>query len=74
MTFNRAVTDCAYEATPGSSLVTNTDVVDDLQRATFLRTEPRTDNPDAVFVAVYVSKTGNLFGPVDNSFHLAVIC
>jgi hypothetical protein len=74
VTFNRAVTGCAYEATPGSSLVTNSDVVDDLQRATFLRTEPRTDNPDAVFVEVYDSKTGNLFGPVDNSFHLAVIC
>ena len=70
--FNRAVTGCAYEATPGSSLVTNTNEVDDLQRATFIRTEPRTGNPNGVFVAIYDSKIGNAL--VNNAFHLAVIC
>ena len=66
--FNRAVTGCAYEATPGSSLVTNTNEVDDLQRATFIRTEPRTGNPNGVFVAIYDSKIGNAL--VNNAFHL----
>jgi hypothetical protein len=72
VTFSRAVTGCAYEATPGSSLVTNSDVVDDLQRGTFIRTEPRTGHADGVFVEIYDSNTGN--PPVDNAFHLAVIC
>jgi hypothetical protein len=69
--FNRAVTGCAYEATPGSSLVTNSDVVDDLQKPTFIRTEPRTGNPNGVFVAIYDGTTHAL---VNNAFHLAVIC
>ncbi len=74
--FNRAVTGCAYEATPGSSLVTNSDVVDDLQRATFIRTEPRTGNPNGVFVAIYDGTTigGTKNALVNNAFHLAVIC
>ena len=73
--FNRAVTGCAYEATPGSSLVTNASVDDDLQRPTFIRTEPRLGNADGVFVAVYDgTKTSTSGVPVDNAFHLAVIC
>ncbi len=75
--FNRAVTGCAYEATPGSSLVTNSDVVDDLQRPTMIRTEPRTGNTNGVFVAIYDGTTsgGTKSGVlVDNAFHLAVIC
>jgi hypothetical protein len=69
--FNRAVTGCAYEATPGSSLVTNSDVVDDLQRATSIRTEPRTGNANGVFVAIYDGANHDL---ENNAFHLAVIC
>ena len=76
--FNRAVTGCAYEATPGSSLVTNSDVVDDLQRPTFIRTEPRTGNPNGVFVAVYDGAKAASESPTNdlenNAFHLAVIC
>jgi hypothetical protein len=69
--FNRAVTGCAYEATPGSSLVTNSDVVDDLQKPTSIRTEPRTGNANGVFVAIYDGATHAL---ENNAFHLAVIC
>lgn len=72
--FNRAVTGCAYEATPGSSLVTNKSV-DDLQQPTFTRTEPRTGNADGVFVAVYDgTKTSTSGVLLDNAFHLIVIC
>lgn len=67
--FNRSVTGCAYEATIGSSVVSNNLFND--QGEGDIYTEPRKDNPNGVFVAI-----SNAAGTkaMDNAFHLAVIC
>lgn len=76
--FNRAVAGCAYDATIGSSLVSNNAFNDN--GAGMIMTEPRQDNANGVFVGTFVStpilnKTTNLFAnPSDNAFHLVVIC
>ena len=76
--FNQSVAGCAYEATIGSSLVSNNTFNDN--GAGMIMTEPRQDNANAVFVGTFVStpnlnQTTNLFAnPSDNAFHLVVIC
>jgi hypothetical protein len=74
--FNRPVTGCAYEATIGSSVLSN-DTFNDAG-AGLIYTEPRKDNPNGVFVATFapaITKTNNVFAtPADNAFHLAVMC
>jgi hypothetical protein len=76
--FNRSVAGCTYEATIGSSLISNNTFNDN--GAGMIVTEPRQDNPNGVFVETFVStpvlnKTTNLYAnPSDNAFHLVVIC
>ncbi len=67
--FDRAVTGCAYEATIGSSLVSNSEFNDNYQGEIYV--EPREGNPNAVFVATF-NHSGS--SPANNAFHLAVIC
>jgi hypothetical protein len=74
--FTRPVTGCAYEATIGSSLISNNTFNDAGQGEIY--TEPRQDNPYGVFVATFipagvVNKANNAI-PADNAFHLTVIC
>ena len=69
VTFNRSVSACAFEATIGSSLVSNSFFNDNGQGQIY--TEPRSGNPNAVFVAIF-DKYGTTFA--NNAFHLAVIC
>ncbi len=75
--FDRQVTNCAYEATIGSSLENNDNLVDD-NGPGLIYTEPRANNADAVFVATFKPNpskdlTGAYIG-TNNAFHLAVIC
>jgi hypothetical protein len=67
--FNRSVVKCAYEATIGSSLESNGNWNDNGPGQIF--TEPRSGNPNAVFVATTASGSAT---SADNCFHLAVIC
>lgn len=76
VTFDRPVTGCAYEATIGSSLLSNNTFND--AGVGSIYTEPRQANPNGVFVATFapaIIKTNNVYAtPADNAFHLAVIC
>jgi hypothetical protein len=66
--FNRSVTECVYEATIGSAVVSNTEFDD--QGPGQILTEPREKNPNGVFVLITDSE-GEIHA---NSFHLAVFC
>ncbi|MFL5821922.1 MAG: hypothetical protein ACJ764_00610 [Solirubrobacteraceae bacterium] len=66
--FNRNVSDCAYVATVGSSLISNTEF--DSKGPAFIRTLPLLNDSHGVTVAI----NGTNLGGMDNSFHLAVVC
>jgi hypothetical protein len=66
--FNRKVTECVYEGTLGSALVSNTEF--DGKGPGEILVEPRKENPEAIFVEISNS-SGVLH---ENAFHLAVFC
>jgi hypothetical protein len=71
--FDRPVTGCAYEATIGSSLVSNNNFDD--AGAGLIYTEPRKNNANGVFVATLAVSTKPVsVNATDNAFHLTVIC
>jgi hypothetical protein len=68
--FNRNVSACAYVATPGDATVTNSFGEYDLKNKGFILTEPRLNEPNAVFVETRGGKEEE----AEESFHLVVFC